>query len=148
MSNNSIPSLDYFSISSIRSANCCSLYSRASKGVIGLIFSLRSLISCLYPLIVCEIICFFSSMLLSGACALSGMRSYTNFNHFYSLSVCSLSFSLSEVIWLQVICNILVTPLTTSKLAAGWTLYNSLVGISSMTTSTCSIVPMGFYKVS
>jgi hypothetical protein len=122
LSNSYVTSFASLSISSIWSEVCCSLFSQTLGGVIGLSLSLNFSISYLYPSIVYKKIFIFSFALLSSACMLSGMWSYTIVIPFSSLSIRSFSSSF-EVKWLQVICNIYATPLQTSKLVAStWAL--------------------------
>jgi len=123
--------------------------------------SLRSSISYLYLSIICVIMLIFSSTLLSGVFALSGMQSYIVVNPCSSLSTCYFSSSFYEVVWAHLICSISMNPLPTSMLVAyawaldctsyitlAWSLYTSLVGICAVTTSNFSTSPMGFCVIS
>jgi hypothetical protein len=138
-----------------------SLWSWTSGGVVGVNFSMSSMISYLYFSMSCAILWNFPYGVTFGSYAQSGMLLYTYVNPFSNFCMRLFSSSFSGFNWSQVICNTYVTSFPTSKLVASaraldWnscialscSMYSAFIGICTITISSWYMSLMGFYVVS
>jgi len=95
-----------------------SLFSLTSRGVLGVSFSIKSFISCLYFSIICAIFYIFSSAMTSSAYAQFGILLYTYASLFSNFSSHYFSSSFYSLIWSQVTYKISLTSQSSARLVA------------------------------